>query len=159
MAVRCRRLPLAAACLWICSPTPVTAQTKIGDADMSALEGRCNRLAIGSLDLTDDCAGKLLSVAYPDGRVGFYFVLADGRIVTFTGMDGDNPAPDTDVVNLDRLIMTRKDTPDQPDISDASGTCAFGNPFKGAMTVSCEGSLPEGIGFAGSFTTDGQPPK
>lgn len=159
MAIRCRWLPLVAAGLWMWPTAPVPAQTKIGDADMSALEGSCNRLVIGSLDLTDACSGKLLSVAYPDGRVGFYFVLNDGRIVTFTGMDGDNPTPDTDVVNLDRLIMTRKDTPDQPDVSDVSGTCAFGNPFRGAMTVSCEGSLPEGIGFTGSFTTDGQPPK
>lgn len=137
---------------------PADAQTTVGDAQMVSVGGRCGKLVVGKRTLTDTCTGKLLNVTYPDGRTGFYFVLADGRIVTFSGMDGDNPTPDTDVVDLDKVIMTRKDTPDKPDVLSATGTCRFGNPMQGPMTVSCEGRLSRGGAFSATFTTDGKPP-
>ena len=73
-------------------------------------------------------------------------------------MDGENPTPDTDVIALDKVIMSRKDTPDQPDVFKAEGTCGFGNPMKGPMTVSCAGTLADGKTFSAAFTTDGKPP-
>jgi hypothetical protein len=157
MRVACKRIfPLAGLCGLLA--TSAMAQTKVGDAEMVSLEGACEHLVIGDLALSDTCSSKLLSVSYPDGRVGFYFVLDDGRIVTFSGMDGDNPTADSDVVDLDKLIMTRKDTPDQPDVFAATGTCTFGNPFKGVMTIACEGTLSDKRAFSASFKTNGQPP-
>lgn len=134
------------------------AQTKVGDAQMLSVKGHCDSLVVGDRSFTGDCGTQLLNVTYPDGRVGFYFVLADGRIITFSGMDGDNPTPDTDIVALDKVIMSRKDTPDQPDVFKVKGTCGFGNPMKGPMTVSCKGTLADGKAFSAAFTTDGQPP-
>jgi hypothetical protein len=156
MTARTGPYALAAGLLLLASPA--LAQTKVGDAQMVSVTGRCDKLVVGGKAMTETCSGKLLNVTYPDGRTGFYFVLADGRIVTFSGMDGANPTPDTDVVDLDKVIMTRKDTPDKPDVLSATGTCRFGNPMKGPMTISCEGRLSKGGAFSASFTTDGKPP-
>ena len=49
-------------------------------------------------------------------------------------------------------------TPDKPDVLSATGTCRFGNPMQGPMTVSCEGRLSSGGAFSATFTTDGKPP-
>ena len=135
-----------------------TAQTKLGDAQMLAVTGKCEGLVIGERSFSGACGTKLLNVSYPNGRVGFYFVLGDGRIITFSGTDGENPTPDTDIIALDKVIMSRKDTPDQPDVFKAEGTCGFGNPMKGPMTVSCAGTLADGKTFSAAFTTDGKPP-
>lgn len=134
------------------------AQTKVGEATMMALEGVCETLVVGARALGAECSAKILNVSYPDGRVSFYFVLTDGRIVAFSGMDGENPTPDSDVVDLDQLIVSRADTPDKPDVTTVRGTCGYGNPYKGAMTVRCEGSLDDGHAFSAVFTTDGNPP-
>ncbi|WP_411035230.1 hypothetical protein [Shinella sp. BYT-45] len=155
MTVFKRTMPLAGLLLLA---TGAGAQTQVGNAQMAGVTGSCGKLVVGDRQLTDACSAKLLNVTYPDGRVGFYFVLTDGRIVTFSGMDGDNPTPDTDVVDLDKVIMSRTDTPDQPDVFQASGTCGFGNPMKGPMTISCEGTLAGGGAFSAAFTTDGKPP-
>lgn len=138
--------------------TAAAAQTQVGNAQMLGVSGTCSELIVGELDLSKACSQKLLNVTYPDGRVGFYFVLDDSRIITFTGMDGDNPTPDTDVINLDKVIVSRKDTPDQPDVFPATGTCGFGNPMKGSATIACEGTLSDGKRFSATFTTDGKPP-
>ena len=151
------RIAALTACLLL-SGAGAFAQTKIGDATMLSVTGTCGRLAVAERDLSRDCTTKLLNVTYPDGRVGFYFVLADGGMVAFSGMDGDNPTPDSDVVNLDKVIMSRKDTPDQPDVLRVTGTCTFGNPVKGPMTIACDGTLVDGAGFSAAFTTDGKPP-
>lgn len=134
------------------------AQTQVGDARMVTVGGRCDRLVVAKRKLTGECSAKLLNVTYPDGRTGFYFVLTDGRIVAFSGMDGENPTPDSDVVHLDKVLMTRKDRPDRPDALPARGACTFGNPMKGPTTISCEGTLSDGGGFSAAFTTDGRPP-
>ncbi|WLR93832.1 hypothetical protein [Shinella zoogloeoides] len=139
-------------------PIAAAAQTQVGNAQMVSVTGTCGKLVVGDRELTGACSAKLLNVAYPDGRVGFYFVLNDGRIVTFSGMDGDNPTPDTDVIHLDKVIMSRTDTPDRPDVFVATGTCGFGNPTKGPMTVACDGTLSQGGVFSAAFTTDGKPP-
>ena len=139
-------------------PIVAAAQLKVGNAQMASVTGICGKLVVGDRELTGACSAKLLNVTYPDGRVGFYFVLDDGRIVTFSGMDGDNPTPDTDVIHLDKVIMSRTDTPDQPDVFAATGTCGFGNPVKGPMTVACDGTLSLGGTFSAAFTTDGKPP-
>lgn len=138
--------------------TASAAQTQVGDAQMLGVSGTCAELLVGDLEFSKACSQKLLNVTYPDGRVGFYFVLDDSRIITFTGMDGDNPTPDTDSVDLDKVIVSRKDTPDQPDVFPAKGTCSFGNPMKGPATIACEGTLSDGKRFSAAFTTDGKPP-
>lgn len=138
--------------------TAAGAQTTLGNAQMVSVTGHCGRLLVGERDLTAACSTKVVNVAYPDARVSFYFLLSDGTVVSFSGMDGENPTPDTDVIHLDKVLMTRKDRPDAPDVFPARGTCGFGNPMKGPMTIACEGTFSEGGTFSASFTTDGSPP-
>ncbi len=156
MAAFKRTLSFAAGGLLLASGA--VAQTQVGEARMVSVTGKCDALVVGDRQLSGDCSAKLLNVVYPDGRTGFYFVLTDGRIVAFSGMDGENPTPDSDVVDLDKVIISRKDTPDTPDVFQVKGACGFGNPMKGPMTVSCEGTLSDGGRFSAAFTTDGKPP-
>ena len=134
------------------------AQTTIGDATAMGLTGSCDKLILGKQKLADSCSGKLLNMSYPDGRVGFYFILDDGRIVTFSGMDAPNPTPDTDDVKVDKVIMGVKGKPKDPEVVAATGTCTYGNPYKGESTVSCDGTMSNGQRFSARFTSDGKPP-
>ncbi|MBY5323583.1 hypothetical protein HFN11_25245 [Rhizobium leguminosarum] len=134
------------------------AQTTIGDATAMGLTGSCDKLILGKQKLADSCSGKLLNMSYPDGRVGFYFILDDGLIVTFSGMDAPNPTPDTDVVKVDKVIMGVKGKPKDPEVVAATGTCTYGNPYKGESTVSCDGTMSNGQRFSARFTSDGKPP-
>jgi hypothetical protein len=153
-----KTLLVVAAAVLATLPSPAGAQTKIGNATAMALNGTCDKLVIGKQKLGDSCDGKLLNMAYPDGRVGFYFVLDDGRVVTFSGMDGANPTPDTDIVELDKVIIGVKGKPNNPKVVNATGTCKYGNPYQGETTVTCNGKLADGQMFSASFTTDGNPP-
>lgn len=156
MAVFRRTASFAAGSLLLA--TAAAAQTQVGNARMLSVTGSCGKLVVGDRQYSGECSAKLLNVTYPDGRVGFYFVLTDGRMVAFSGMDGDNPTSDSDVVHLDKIIISRRDTPDKPDVLQAEGTCGFGNPMKGPMTIACEGTLSDGGAFSAAFTTDGTPP-
>jgi hypothetical protein len=140
------------------STTPAKAQTKIGNATTMVLNGSCDKLTIGRQKLGDGCGGKLMNSSYPDGRVGFYFILDDGRTITFSGMDGANPTPDTDVVDLDKVIIGIKGKPSKPKVVAASGTCKYGNPYAGQSTVTCNGKMVDGQTFSANFTSDGSPP-
>ena len=137
----------------------VSAQTKIGDAQVMILNGTCETLILGKDQLGSACSPKIMSTSYPDGRVGFYFVLNGGRTITFSGMDGDNPTPDTDIMMIDKVIANL-DAPKRgrPEALRATGKCSYGNPYKGRMTVACKGRLAGGGAFEGVFTTDGRPP-
>lgn len=137
---------------------PAEAQTKIGNATAMTLTGSCDKLLVSRQKLGDLCDGKLLNMSYPDGRVGFYFILEDGRAITFTGMDGANPTPDSDVVDLDKVIIGVKGKPNSPKVVSATGTCKYGNPYKGESTVICAGKTAVGSAFSATFTTDGNPP-
>jgi hypothetical protein len=141
------------------SPLDAFGQTKVGDVQMVVLNGSCDKLTLGKKKYGDVCSSKILSTSYPDGRVGFYFVMEDGRSITFSGMDGENPTPDTDITNIDKVIANfNVKTPDKPNVFAATGKCSFGNPYKGKSTISCKGKLSDGRAFAGVFTTDGSPP-
>jgi hypothetical protein len=73
-------------------------------------------------------------------------------------MDAPNPTPDTDVVKVDQVIMGVKGKPNDPEVVAATGTCTYGNPYKGAATVSCDGTMSNGQRFSARFTSDGKPP-
>lgn len=138
--------------------TAAGAQTTTGMAQMLSMTGHCDRLRLGERDLTATCSAKLVKIINPNGRISVYFLLADSRAVSFSGMDDKDAAPDTDVMHLDKVFTTRLDTLDAPDAFPASGTCRFGNTMKGPMTIACEGTFTEGGTFSASFTTDGSPP-
>ena len=155
---RFKYLEIALVTILVVYTTSAMAQSKIGNATTMILNGTCDKLTIGRQRLGDKCGSKLLNMSYPNGRVGFYFILDDGRAITFSGMDGANPTPDTDVVDLDKVIVGIKGKPDKPKVFAASGTCKYGNPYAGESTVICNGTMVDGQTFSASFTSDGTPP-
>lgn len=139
---------------------PASAQSNVGGAQVLVLDGSCDKLTLGKRKMADRCSPKMMSTSYPHGRVGFYFIMEDGTGVTISGMDGANPTPDTDVTVVDKVIVNLDPKKlNKPDVFPATGKCTFGNPYKGEMTISCKGKLRDGRAFAGSFTTDGAPPR
>ncbi|TFF19858.1 hypothetical protein E3C22_19530 [Jiella endophytica] len=127
-------------------------------SSMMTMSGRCDKLLVGGHDMTRFCEGKILSTAYPSGRVGFYFVLRNGAIVTFSGNDVPNPTPQTDRLFIDKLITNLGDG--IPSASEpAIGSCDYSNPYAGKPAfVRCIGKGAAGEPFRASFTTDGRPP-
>lgn len=128
-----------------------TAQNLMG------AEGRCKSFRLAGNDLTRGCAGKMLNTSYPDGRVGFYFVMTDSSIVTFSGYDRPNPTPDTDVVAIDKIIVSNKRT-GQTSQFRAFGRCTYGNFYKGQKTVHCRATSQDGSEHRAVFELT-SPPK
>ncbi|WP_147178656.1 MULTISPECIES: hypothetical protein [Alphaproteobacteria] len=121
-----------------------------------ALEGKCVRVVAGDEDLTAGCNSKLGIISYADGRTGFYFLLSDNRILTFSGF---GKARDRNTYGLDRVVYNDGTGAAMPRVVPASGSCAYGNPYKGPVTVRCKGRTPQGEIFAATFRSNGKPPK
>ncbi|MDR4305673.1 hypothetical protein IHQ68_03425 [Chelatococcus sambhunathii] len=130
------------------------------DAAMSqgimGAEGRCKSFKMAGHDLTRGCAGKMLNTTYPDGRVGFYFVMTDGSIVTFSGYDRPNPTPDTDLMAIDKIIVANKRSGKSDEFA-AFGRCTYGNFYKGFRTVSCRATSQDGTEHSGIFELTSAP--
>lgn len=118
-------------------------------------QGRCKSLKVSGKDITKLCAGRILNLSYPDGRVGFYFVLKNGSIFTFSGLDQPNPTPDTDVVAIDKVIYGPSSA--QPTVFAAFGRCSFGNYAKGHKTVTCRATAQDGLEYRGVFELTSPP--
>lgn len=126
---------------------------------MVVMTGKCQKLSVGDNDMSPYCNPKLLNTSYSNGRVGFYFTIGNGSVLTVSGMDLPNPTPDTDQIKVDRVIFNIGQTGKAPAVSSASGKCSFGNPYKGKTTVRCSGKLSTGEKFEAAFQTDGKRPK
>lgn len=143
------------------SAISLTALIPIGSASaqsMLALTGKCTQLVVGKNNFTNGCDGKILSTTYNDGRVGFYFVLKNGAILTISGMDLPNPSKNSDAFRIDRLIFNiGGGVPSSS--TRASGKCVYTNPYIGKATVTCTGKTASGEKIAAKFVTDGRPPR
>lgn len=139
--------------------TLVASPAQTQNVTMATMAGSCANLTIGKHSYRKRCEPIIMNTAYPDGRIGFYFVLAGGKVITFSGMDGENPSVDTDVTHLDRVVINLKGPSQKPDVVNAKGTCTYGNPYKGISTVHCSGNLKDGRKFDAVFITDGAEPK
>lgn len=129
------------------------------DPAMVVVSGKCQKLVVGKNDLSAHCSPKLINTSYSNGRVGFYFVVADGSVLTISGMDLPNPTPDTDQFKVDKLILKIGHADLPPTETRASGKCSFGNPYKGKSAVKCSGKLSIGEKFEAAFKTDGRAPQ
>lgn len=123
-----------------------------------ALSGKCLRVSVGERDFTGGCGAKLGILSYSDGRTGFYFMLADNQILTFSGK-GKGEGGDRRSYVLDRVIFNTGVENAEPTVSAADGACAFGDPGRGPVTVRCKGTTAGGTSFSASFRSDGRPPK
>jgi hypothetical protein len=130
------------------------------DAKLTAtvvVEGACQNLTVGGEDHTTDCKGTLLNTEYSDERTGFYFVTTAEQVtVTFSTRGDQEQKIDADTVTapVDMVIVSSGGKIDR---LQATGTCQFGNPYKGPMLIECTADSERGR-FEGAFLTDGKEP-
>jgi hypothetical protein len=125
--------------------------------------GTCTRAVVK--DLTSDpglCSNKMVNVVFPNGRVGFIFILS-GRTENTGGtfsFFGDGPKQihrdkDNVIQPVDKVHFASKGTTDD---LGASGSCVFENVFKGVPAkVSCSAETTRGK-FIAEFLTNGTAP-
>jgi hypothetical protein len=130
------------------------------DAKLTAtvvVEGACQNLTVGGEDHTTNCKGTLLNTEYSDERTGFYFVTTAEQVtVTFSTRGDQEQKIDADTVTapVDMVIVSSGGKIDR---LQATGTCQFGNPYKGPMLIECTADSERGR-FEGAFLTDGKEP-
>lgn len=116
-------------------------------------------MVVGPSNYTAKCQGQVLNSAYQNGWVGFWFLLHDGSVFTFSGMDGENPTEDSDVNVLDEMIVNRGGGMDHSKAVPVKGKCIYTNPYLGQpANVSCSGTFKKGQRFSAIFVSDGNPP-
>ena len=136
-------------------PMEVRAQSGT-PSELGYASGVCTKAVLGKRNLTKTCTGKLGSTTYSNGRVGFYFVMSNGGILTFTGLDRPNPTPTTDLTALDGLIV--KSPGSNPESFAATGSCTYGDFSAGKRTIRCTGRTDDGMAFDVRFKMT-SPPK
>jgi hypothetical protein len=141
--------------------------TSVPSTDAAALQnmamatGSCERLVVDGHDFTKDCGGgKIMQSAYRDGRTGWYLTIGnDGAVVTLSGMSGAKPDPDSQTQTVDEIILNLGIGGVKPTTEKVSGTCLYGNPYKGPVSITCTAKNAEGAITAMEFRTDGTPPQ
>ena len=148
-------LTLLAAAVPLLSPAAETERQLLG---LLTITGKCLRVVVGAEDFSQGCGGSLGTSAFSDGRTGFYFTLRSNHILTFSGLGVARTGKDGDGFAIDRVIFNSGVETTKPKVLAATGRCTFGDPYKGAMTVRCDGNLAQGTPFSASFHSDGSPP-
>lgn len=139
-----------AACLLLAPPSHA--------ADMAWMNGTCDKFIMSGKDVTKFCANSIVNSSYPNGRVGFTFILNGKRAITISGTDLPNPTPDTDRTYVDLVIVNLNEEGVTPEENPARGVCEYSNPYKGKAFIRCEASMGAHAVTA-EFTTDGTPPQ
>lgn len=150
-----RWLPCLFSCTTISAAaigSPTFAQKQL--QDIGYAPGICEKLKVGKTDMTKQCDRKLANTTYADGTVGFYFIMKNGGIVTFSGSDRPNPTPDTDLISIERIIFGAGGTNKQ---FAATGSCRYGNFYAGHKRVTCKGQSDDGQTFEAVFRLTAPP--
>jgi len=147
---------LAAGALLV-SAGPGRADSRL--TGMATVKGTCQKLVIAGQDRSLECTGRLLNTDYDDQRTGFYFILLNGGVITFSNR-GDlekKVGPDKRVTPVDLVIIGQY--PDKKiDRVAAKGRCRYGNPFKGPSLIECSADSELGR-FEATFLSDGEKPE
>jgi hypothetical protein len=134
-------------------PSVATAQTSPKTAIF--LKGDCQRLALPTANLTPTCKGALVNMLYQDGRSSFMFSDSDRSMISFSGV-GQHFAGDVATQPIDHVSIAGSGGAEVKS-EDATGSCEFGNAYKGPTFVRCTANTASGI-FTASFRTDGSRP-
>lgn len=126
---------------------------------MASLNGTCLDVRFFGRISTIKCA-KSLNIIHPNGRSGFYFVLDDDTVITFSGRGSRNQAGgSTDVQAIDMILLNNARVNNRSDQIPARGSCTFSNPFRGIpTTINCRANTARGI-FEVKFAHDGSQPQ
>jgi hypothetical protein len=125
---------------------------------MVSVTGRCQKLVVGGQSYTKDCQPKLVNVSYPNGRLGFWFLLPKKSILSFSGPSLPNPTPNTGESIVDQVVFQLGGSSTPTSNDPAQGRCTYANPIK-PMTIRCQGVMRGGVKFLAIFRTDGKPPR
>ncbi|SDN98765.1 hypothetical protein SAMN05216360_113123 [Methylobacterium phyllostachyos] len=137
------RLRLALFCALVSLPTSARAQAAL------RLEGTCEKLVIGTQDLSASCS-KVLTNAVSRNRTSFDFTTTDGQVISFSGNGAQQEATEeTDPLQPINVVSIGKDA--APTL--AIGACRFSTPEPGRTAITCEASAADGRAFAGTFVT------
>ena len=142
------RLRLALLCALVSLPSAARAQAAL------RLEGTCEKLVIGTQDLSRACS-NVLTNAVSRNRTSFDFTTADGQTLSFSGNGAQQEATEeTDPLQPINVVTTGKDG--APIL--AIGACRFSTPEPGRTAITCEASTADGRPFAGTFVTAAKAP-
>lgn len=119
------------------------------------VRGQCLKVSIGRDEIAGRCTGELGIAVYADGRTGFHFMMRNRHIFTVSGMHSKQQS---NGVNVDRVVLNDGLEANKPQLIAAAGSCTYGDPYRGRMTVRCAGTLGRMQDFVASFETDGTPP-
>ena len=139
-----------------------TGLANAGGVTVSTLTGKC--ISATAMNTRSDprmCSNKVLNMEYPNGRIGFTFVLTanDGSaaVISFSGLGSKQIHKDKDHVTqpVDRIVFTFSGSTDN---LKAAGSCSFANPYQGRpVKVSCTADTDQGT-FSGEFLSNGVSP-
>ncbi len=136
-------LRLALFCALVGLPASAHAQAAL------RLEGTCEKLVIGTQDLSASCS-PVLTNAVSRNRTSFDFTTADGQTLSFSGNGAQQEATEeTDPLQPINVVTIGKDA--APTL--AIGACRFSTPEQGRTAITCEASAADGRPFAGTFVT------
>ncbi|MEH6691130.1 MAG: hypothetical protein V7774_08100 [Pseudorhizobium pelagicum] len=141
------------------APPIVAAQDLQRLTAIAHLTGNCERLVMAGTDMSPHCDGKILQSIYDNGRTGFTVIVGDkGTVATFSGMQGAKPDPDSQLQSVDKVLLNLGIEGVPPSVDEVNGGCAYGNPFKGPMTISCHATNDDKKAYLLEFRTDGSEP-
>lgn len=149
---------LAAATLLV--PAQVAAQGLSDLTAIASLTGDCERLVADGKNFSNNCNGMILQSTYKTGRTGFSVTVGDkGVAITFSGIEGAKPDADSQLQSVDKVLLNLNIEGVEPTSTAVTGGCAYSNPYRGPMTISCQATGPKGEAFLLQFRTDGSEPK
>lgn len=150
---------LACAFLISLGPTIASAQGLNDLTAMAAVTGKCERLVMAGTDMSEHCNSKIIQSIYSTGRTGFTILVGDkGTAVTFSGMEGAKPDANSQLQTIDKVILNLNIEGVAPSITSATGSCSYGNPYLGPVTISCNATSGKDA-FLLEFRTDGSEPR
>lgn len=127
---------------------------------MATLGGRCEKLIAAGHDLTAACSDKIVQSIYDTGRTGFTLPIGyDGAVITFSGVEGRKPDPDTQLQSVDKVILNLAIEGVSASMKDAKGGCQYRNPYNGPMLIGCHAVDDDGQSYSLQFRTDGSQPE
>lgn len=126
---------------------------------MAILKGKCEKLTMKGDDLTEHCGNQIVQSIYNTGRTGFTVTVGDkGTVITFSGLEGAKPDQDTQLQDLDFIILNLGIEGVTPARTPVRGGCGYSNPYKGPTTISCQATGEKGEAYLLQFRSDGSPP-
>jgi hypothetical protein len=141
-------LRLALLCALVSLPSAARAQAAL------RLEGTCEKLVIGTQDLSQSCS-HILTNAVSRNRTSFDFTTSDGQRLSFSGNGAQQEATEeTDPLQPINVVIVGKDA--APTL--AIGACRFSTPEPGRTAITCEANAADGRPFAGTFVTAAKAP-